>query len=290
MHGLQTILTALAAAALAATADFSGASALEYTRRVVEFGPRPPGSEASARLRSYLRMELSRRGCQLTEDAFTASTPLGPVRMVKLIARFAGGSGRAVVFTGHYDTKRMPGIYFVGANDGGSSTGLLVEMARVLAGRQHADDVYLVWFDGEEAIAQWSAQDGVYGSRHLAAKWAADGTLGRIKALINVDMTGDRNLGILKEGYSSRALQELVWNVARRLGYGRHFLDYGSLVEDDHVAFVRRGVNAVNLIDFEYGPSNSYWHTEQVTLDKLSARSFQVVGDVLLEVLRELEP
>jgi len=290
MHGLQTILTALAAAALAATADFSGASALEYTRRVVEFGPRPPGSEASARLRSYLRMELSRRGCQLTEDAFTASTPLGPVRMVNLIARFAGRSGRAVVFTGHYDTKRMPGIYFVGANDGGSSTGLLVEMARVLAGRQHADDVYLVWFDGEEAIAQWSAQDGVYGSRHLAAKWAADGTLGRIKALINVDMTGDRNLGILKEGYSSRALQELVWNVARRLGYGRHFLDYGSLVEDDHVAFVRRGVNAVNLIDFEYGPSNSYWHTEQVTLDKLSARSFQVVGDVLLEVLRELEP
>jgi len=290
MHGLQTILTALAAAALAATADFSGASALEYTRRVVEFGPRPPGSEASARLRSYLRMELSRRGCQLTEDAFTASTPLGPVRMVNLIARFAGRSGRAVVFTGHYDTKLMPGIYFVGANDGGSSTGLLVEMARVLAGRQHADDVYLVWFDGEEAIAQWSAQDGVYGSRHLAAKWAADGTLGRIKALINVDMTGDRNLGILKEGYSSRALQELVWNVARRLGYGRHFLDYGSLVEDDHVAFVRRGVNAVNLIDFEYGPSNSYWHTEQVTLDKLSARSFQVVGDVLLEVLRELEP
>ncbi len=290
MHGLQTILTALAAAALAATADFSGASALEYTRRVVEFGPRPPGSEASARLRSYLRMELSRRGCQLTEDAFTASTPLGPVRMVNLIARFAGRSGRAVVFTGHYDTKLMPGIYFVGANDGGSSTGLLVEMARVLAGRQHADDVYLVWFDGEEAIAQWSAQDGVYGSRHLAAKWAADGTLGRIKALINVDMTGDRNLGILKEGYSSRALQELVWNVARRLGYGRHFLDYGSLVEDDHVAFVRRGVNAVNLIDFEYGPSNSYWHTEQDTLDKLSARSFQVVGDVLLEVLRELEP
>lgn len=289
MHGTQTVLTFLAVAALAAGADFSGASALEFTRRVVAFGPRTPGSAAIGKLRGYLRAELARRGCQVWGDAFTASTPLGPIKMTNIIARFPGRSGRAVVFTGHYDTKVMPGIHFVGANDGGASTGFLLEMARVLSGQPRQDDVYLVWFDGEEAIAQWSDTDGVYGSRNLAARWAADGTLGRIKALINVDMIGDRDLGILKEGHSSADLRARVWNAARRRGYGRHFLDQGGYVEDDHVAFVRRGVNAVNLIDFDYGPSNSYWHTEQDTLDKLSADSFQVVGTVLLDVLGELE-
>ena len=209
--------------------------------------------------------------------------------MSNIIARFPGRSGQAIVFTGHYDTKVMPGINFVGANDGGASTGFLLEMARALAGQPRQHDVYLVWFDGEEAIAQWSETDGVYGSKHLAARWNADGTLGRIKALINVDMIGDRDLGILREGYSSPGLRARVWSAARRRGYDRHFLNEGSLVEDDHAAFVRLGVNALNLIDFDYGPSNSYWHTEKDTIDKLSADSFQVVGTVLLDVLRELE-
>jgi Zn-dependent M28 family amino/carboxypeptidase len=289
MHGIQTILTFLTVAALAAGADFSGASALEFTRRVVAFGPRPSGSAPNHKLQAYLRAELSKRGCQVSDDTFTASTPLGPIKMTNLIARFPGRSGRAVVFTGHYDTKVMPGIFFVGANDGGSSTGFLLEMARALSGAMRRDDVYLVWFDGEEAIAQWSDTDGVYGSKHLAARWAADGTLGRIRALINVDMIGDRDLGILKEMYSSPGLRARVWAAAQRRGYGRHFLDQGGPVEDDHAAFAQRGVNAVNLIDFDYGPANSYWHTEKDTLDKLSADSFQEVGTVLLDVLRELE-
>jgi Zn-dependent M28 family amino/carboxypeptidase len=289
MYGIQAILTFLAAAALAAGADFSGQSALEYTRRVVAFGQRTPGSPAMHRQQAYLRAELAKRGCQVWDDTFTASTPLGPIRMSNIIARFPGRSTQAIVFTGHYDTKVMPGINFVGANDGGASTGFLLEMARVLAGQSRQHDVYLVWFDGEEAIAQWSETDGVYGSRHLAARWNADGTLGRIKALINVDMIGDRDLGILREGYSSPGLRARVWSAARRRGYGSHFLNEGSLVEDDHAAFVRLGVNALNLIDFGYGPSNSYWHTEKDTIDKLSADSFQVVGTVLLDVLRELE-
>lgn len=289
MHGIQIILTFLAVAATASGGDFSGTSALEFTRRVVTFGPRTPGSPAIRKLQAYLRAELAKRGCQVWDDAFTASTPLGPIKMTNIIARFPGRSGRAVVFTGHYDTKVMPGINFVGANDGGASTGFLLEMARALAGEPRQDDVYLVWFDGEEAIAQWSDTDGVYGSKHLAARWAADGTLGRIKALINVDMIGDRDLAILKEGHSSAGLRARIWSAANRRGYGRHFMEEGGYVEDDHAAFVERGVNAVNLIDFDYGPSNSYWHTEQDTLDKLSADSFQVVGTVLLDVLHELE-
>jgi Zn-dependent M28 family amino/carboxypeptidase len=269
--------------------DFSGASALEFTHRIVSFGPRPPGSEPIRKLQGYILSQLKLRRCQVLEDSFTAQTPLGPLPMLNLIARFPGSSGRAVVITGHYDTKSMPGINFVGANDGGASAGFLLEMARALSGQPRKDDVYLVWFDGEEAIAQWSATDGIYGSRHLAAKWAAEGTLARIKALINVDMIGDKDLGILQEQYSSASLRELVWQTAAQLGLGRYFLKQGAAIEDDHVPFLRRGVNALDLIDFDYGPNNSYWHTEQDTLDKLSAQSLQVVGTVLMEVVRKLE-
>jgi glutaminyl-peptide cyclotransferase len=173
----------------------------------------------------------------------------------------------------------------VGADDGGSSTGFLLEMARALQGRPRVDDVYLVWFDGEEAIADSSPTDGIYGSRHLAARWEADGTLKRIKALINVDMIGDKNLGIMRELNSSPRLMNLIWDTARRLGHGKHFLNHGGYVEDDHIPFVRRGVEAANLIDFD----KDYWHTAGDTMDKLSARSFEVVGQVLLEVLKRLE-
>jgi Zn-dependent M28 family amino/carboxypeptidase len=205
--------------------------------------------------------------------------------MHNVIARFPGRSGRAVVFTGHYDTKWMPGIRFVGANDGGASAGFLLEMARSLSGRSRRDDVWLVWFDGEEAFGQWSDTDGIYGSRHLAKLWGAERKLERIKALINVDMIGDRNLGILREVQSTPWLVQLIWQTAARLGLGRHFLDEGGPIEDDHAPFVRARVSAANLIDFDY----PYWHTEDDTMDKLSAESFQAVGTVLMEVLNRLE-
>jgi glutaminyl-peptide cyclotransferase len=269
--------------------EFSGAQALEYTRRVVAFGPRPPGSAAIVKLRNYIIGELKLRGCEVLTDDFTAQTPLGPLAMRNIIARFPGKSGKAVAFSGHYDTKHMPGISFVGANDGGASTGFLLEMARVLAARPRTDDVYLIWFDGEEAIGPWSATDGVHGSRHLARKWGADGTLAKLKALINVDMIGDRDLGILYELNSTAWLRELVWETAERLGYGKYFLKTPAAIEDDHVPFLRAGVSALDLIDFDYGPGNSHWHTPADTVDKLSARSLEVVGRVLLAVLPALE-
>ena len=268
---------------------FSGAKALEFTQRAVSFGPRPSGSGQIRKLQAYILRELNALGCKVTEDDFTASTPLGQIPMKNILAHFPGNSGKAVAITGHYDTKSMPGTYFVGANDGGSSTGLLLEMARAFAHEPRKDDVYLVWFDGEEAIAQWSDSDSLYGSRHLAERWATDATLSNIKAMINVDMIGDRDLAILEETNSSPALREMVWRIAERLGYGRHFLKNTSAIEDDHIPFLRRGVNALDLIDLDYGPGNSYWHTDKDTLDKLSAESFQVVGRVLLETLKELE-
>ena len=160
-------------------------------------------------------------------------------------------------------------------------------MKNILA-RFRKDDFYLVWFDGEEAVARWSDYDSLYGSRHLAEKWAADETLGRIRALINVDMIGDRDLGILEDMNSSGPLRELVWRTAECLGHASHFLRNGGAVEDDHIPFLRRAVNSLDLIDLDYGPRKTYWHTDKDTMDKLSAESFHV-GRVLLETLKELE-
>lgn len=287
MHSKKALLI-LAAACLAPVAlarDFSGARAMEYARKAVSFGPRPPGSPALRGLRAYILAQLKPRGCEVTEDKFTAQTPMGAILMANIVARFPGKSGRAVVFTGHYDTKLIRGVQFVGADDGGSSAAFLLEMAEALQGTPHPDDIYLVWFDGEEAFGQWSDADSLYGSRHLAERWAADNTVSRIKALINVDMIGDKDLDIMQEENSTPGLRRLIWETARQLGYGKYFLNEGGPTEDDHIPFLRIGVPAVDLIDFD----KSYWHTPADTIDKLSAHSFEVVGTVLMEVLRKLE-
>ena len=155
----------------------------------------------------------------------------------------------------------------------------------MLSGQERKDDVYLVWFDGEEAFVNWSETDSLYGSRHLAARWAREGFIGRIRALINVDMIGDRNLDIMQEHNSSARLRKLVWDTAEKLGYNKYFLPSGGPTEDDHMPFVKLGVNALDLIDF----NKDYWHTPQDTMDKLGAHSFEVVGVVLLDVLKQLE-
>jgi len=289
MHSAKVTILAFWIAAAAMAADFSGASALDFTRQTVAFGPRPAGSEANRKLQAYLKAKLKSFGCTVLEDSFVAETPLGQKPMNNIIAKLPGTSGKAVAITGHFDTKLMPFIEFVGANDGGSSTGLLLELAHVLAKKPHQDDIYLVWFDGEEAFVEWTETDSVYGSRHLAERWAKDGTLLKLKALINVDMTGDRELELINEVNSAEGLRALVRETAAALGYGKQFGGPAQPIADDHLPFVRRGVNAIDLIDFDYGPGHSYWHTGQDTLDKLSAASFDVMGKVLVEVLHKLE-
>jgi len=288
MHRPQARLISvlLLALPLAAT-DFSGDRALEYTRHAVSFGPRPPGSPALRSLRAWIEAQLRPLHCEITEDTFTAQTPDGPVEMRNIVARFRGRSNEALVVTGHYDTKKLP--RFVGANDGGSSTGFLLEFAHVVAARHWNHDIYLVWLDGEEAFHDWTDTDSVYGSRHLAERWLHDGTLARVRALINVDMIGDRNLDIARETNSSPDLLNLVWKCAADLGYGAYFLDSAYPTEDDHTPFLRHGVQALDIIDFDYGPRNSWWHTPADTMDKLSAHSFQVVGSVVAEALARLD-
>lgn len=275
---------------LARAVDFSGESAFEFTRRATEFGPRPSGSEALQRLQGYILEQLKTCGCEVVEDNFVASTPRGDIPMKNIIARFPGrvpsnGMPRALAVTGHYDTKYFPGRKFVGASDGGSSTGLLLELARVLKGGASNNDVYIIFFDGEEAVGEWSNTDKLYGSRHLVSKWRLDGTLSRIRAVFNVDMIGDRNLNIKKVTNSSRELVELVWNAANDLGYSRYFIEDEISIDDDHMPFLEAGVGAVDLIDFDYEP----WHEDSDTLDKISPYSLEIVGRVVHEVVTRLD-
>ncbi len=268
---------------------FSGSAALAYTRQSVAFGERPSGSDAIVRLREWIISELKPLGGQLTLDSFTGETPAGPVPMTNIIYKFPGTSGKALVVTGHYDTKRIPMVHFLGANDGGSSTGFLLEFAREATSIKHSDDIYLVFFDGEEAVAQWTDTDSRYGSRHLAGKWAEDGTLSRIRALINIDMIGDRDLDVINDENSSPSLKAMVTRIAAKLGDSKYFLANGGPIDDDHKPFVDAGVNAIDIIDLDYGQNNSYWHTAKDTMDKLSAHSLQVVGDVVTNLVKELE-
>ncbi len=269
----------------AAAKNFSGADAFALTRQAVALGPRPDGSPAIAKLRAMIRQHLSTLGCEVISDKFTAQTPDGPLAMENIIAKFPGKSGRAIAITGHYDTKKMAG--FVGANDGGSSTGMLLELASALQGRPRIDDVYVVFFDGEEAIHDWTDTDSLYGSRHLAAKWTADGTNRRLKALINVDMTGDKNLRLTWDQNSAPSLRNLVWDVADSLGYSAAFPRQGGAIEDDHMPFLSAGVRAVDLIDFE--SQSTFWHTPRDTMDKLDPHSFEVIGAVVMKSIDELE-
>jgi len=275
----------------AAAADFSGDAALEFTRRSVALGPRPSGSDANRQLQTYILAQLKTCKCQVTEDAFTARTPRGEVAMKNIIAKFpgkpraAGAPVNAIVVTGHFDTKYFPGRKFVGASDGGSSTGLLLELAKVFTGEARTDDLYLVFFDGEEAVGEWSDTDKLYGSRHLAQRWRADGTLARIKGLINVDMIGDRSLNIRQETNSNARIRQLVWRTAQDLGYQAFFVQSTITIDDDHMPFIELGVPALDLIDFDYAP----WHEDTDTMDKLSAQSLQIVGRVVAESVRRLE-
>jgi Zn-dependent M28 family amino/carboxypeptidase len=251
--------------------------------RLVAIGPRPAGSVAAERTRQYVIAELRRSSIETRVSTFEAATPHGKLRMANLIAVLPGKRSDVVMVAGHYDTKVFKDVRFVGANDGGSSTALLIELARALAARPREYTHWIVFFDGEEARETWTATDSLYGSRHLAAELARQKRLPR--ALIVADMIGDRDLLIRPEAASTGWLTDLVFASARTLGYGAHFRGDPLPVEDDHVPFLRAGVPATLLIDFDYPP----WHTADDTLDKISAESLRIVGEVLLDALPAVE-
>lgn len=288
------VSAAEAAPPASATGGFDGANAYGHVAKLVSFGPHPPDSAAIRKAQDYIRSQLQGFGCAVEEDDFHAQTPIGSLAMKNIVAKIPGTGPGVILLLTHYDTLRLDN--FVGADDSGSSTGLMLEMARLLCtGEKQPNAVWVAFLDGEEAqvvtdgVAQWTAEDSVYGSRELAARLAVSGDLRRIRAVILADMIGQKNLEIPREASSSKWLTDLVWSTASRLGYKSIFITREESVSDDHDPFLQRKVPAVDIIEYSGYVSLGYWHTAEDTLDKISPRSLAITGHVILASLGELQ-
>jgi glutaminyl-peptide cyclotransferase len=281
------------------TTPFDGDRAFGHVKAQVEFGPRPAGSAAIERTREYISNELKSYGLKVSYDEFSPRTPNGKVAMKNVVAELPGSSPEVIVISSHYDTKPFKEFTFVGANDGGSSTGTLLEIARVLKAQGPRKYTYqFVFFDGEEAFCEsWSecldGNDHTYGSRHMVDRLRASGDIRKVKAMILLDMMGDKDLTIPREESSTGWLIDVIWGTAAEIGHQKEFPSRTFTVgDDDHMPFIKAGIPAVDIIDFEYGvglEDNRYWHTKDDTLDKLSPRSLKIVGDVVILSLPRIE-
>lgn len=279
------VMAAMALQGATAGPAFDSSRAWEHLRQLVGIGPRPSGSAAIGQTRAYLKAQLAASGLAVVEQTWEAQTPIDTVPMVNLIATIPGARKERIVIAGHYDTKLYREFRFVGASDGGSSAAFLLELARVLKARKNPFTIDILFLDGEEArLPEWSGTDNTYGSRHYVAAAKQDGSLASLKAMILVDMIGDRHLTIRRDTNSTVWLTDAVWSSARRLGHGA-FMSESTRVEDDHLPFLAEGVPSVDIIDLDY----PQWHTAADTLDAVSARSLQIVGDVVLAALPSIE-
>ena len=289
--GLSFLCLILATSCAKAAPDkiwtqFSGDKALAHVQRLVDLGPRTPQSEAIEKSRAYIKQELNSSGWRVTEQPFTDETPRGQVRFVNLIARFGtiGKTPDLFLLCSHYDTKVFDTFRFVGANDGGSSTGLLLELARVLAHQPRlAEKIELVFFDGEEAFENFSNTDGIYGSRHFAHELRQDGSAKSFRGGILFDMVGDRSLDITFPSNSPIKITRDIFASADALKLRNYFTYFDQDVTDDHSPLNAVGIPVVDVIDFHYPP----WHTADDTMDKISAQSLQIVGSVAAYYLSE---
>jgi Zn-dependent M28 family amino/carboxypeptidase len=276
---------------------FDGDRAMQYVKEIVKFGPRPLNSANHRKVEDFLSSRL--KGDQVESDTFTADTPVGKFPVHNLIAKFPGSKDGIIVIASHYDTNYpLRDTSYVGANDGASSSALLLEIANQLRGKtRDGYSVWLVWDDAEEAMLPDTQmefmKDSLYGVTHLAEKWESDGTLKKVKAFLLADMIGDADLNVDHDQNSTPWLEDVVGEAAKRLGYQSHFFGRENRVDDDHIPFVKRGVACADLIDFSYGYNNVFWHSPQDTPDKLSPKSLQIVGEVMLEsvrILNKMEP
>ena len=263
--------------------------AMQYTREIVAIGPRWDGSPGQQRVGAYIHDKL--KNDQVEEDAFVAETPAGKIPMRNIVAKFPGDKDGIIVLGSHIDTNYpLRKTRYVGANDGACTTALLLALADQLRGKKLPGySVWLAFFDGEEAIKEWSDSDSLYGSRHLAAKWQQDGTIRKIKGLLLADMIGDADLDIIRDQRSTPWLEDLVYEAASRLGYKSYFFADTDEIIDDHAPFASQGVPVADLIDYTYGYNNAYHHTTEDTLNKLSVKSLRISGDVILEAIRLLD-
>ncbi|MDP9266852.1 MAG: M28 family peptidase [Acidobacteriota bacterium] len=269
--------------------------AFQYVRDLCAMGPRPVASAAHRKMEEYIVAHLpgAQIGVQIEDDRFVQDSPPGKYPLRNIVAKFPGTKDGVIVLASHYDTKMIPG--FVGANDGASSTALLLAIGDQLRagmknGKRAGYSVWLAFFDGEEAFgANINDADGLYGSKHLAEKWQQDDSAKKIKAFILADMIGDKDLDVLRDANSTPWLLDLIAAAAVPLGHQSHFFNAQTQMIDDHIAFKDAGVPVADLIDFSYGYQNAFWHTTEDTVDKLSPRSLAIVGDTMLQAVWMLD-
>ena len=267
--------------------------AMQYAKEIVKIGPRPLASANHKKVEDYIAAHL--KGDQVEDDSFTADTNIGKFPVHNIVAKYPGTKDGIILIASHYDTNYpLKNTPYVGANDGASSSALLLELANQLRGKTlDGYSIWLIWDDAEEAMKPDTEvdfmSDSLYGITHLAEKWQADGTLKKVKAFLLADMIGDADLNVDRDTNSTPWLQSVVLEAAKRLGYQSHFYARSLPMEDDHLPFVKRGVPSADLIDFLYGYNNVFWHTPQDTMDKLSPQSLNIVGGVLLETARILD-
>jgi Zn-dependent M28 family amino/carboxypeptidase len=270
--------------------SFNEVRAMRYVKEIVAFGPRPIGSANHKKVEDYIHAQL--KGDVVEDDVFAVSTTEGKFPVHNILAKYPGTRDGVIVIASHYDTNwPLKDTAYVGANDGASSSALLLEIGNQLRGKKlDGYSVWLLWDDAEESMRlPWYDPEALYGVRHLAQKWKDDGTLKKIKAFLLEDMIGDADLNIERDQNSTPWLEDVVYKAAKSLGYQSHFFARAIPMDDDHMPFVERGVPSADLIDFNYGYNNVFWHTTQDTVDKLSPKSLQVVGMVTLETVQMLD-
>ena len=279
-----------------AAPHFNGQTAYNLTAQLLQVAPkRFNGSPGHLKAEEFIKQHFAAEAAKgnLETDTFTASTPAGFQTMRNYIVKYPGKKDGVIVLASHYETNYpLRDIEFYGANDGAATTALLIEIGNVL--RAHPPEGYSVWLvfdDGEEAVKQWGPSDSLYGTRHLAAKWSQDGTLSKIKAFLVADMCADKDLNIDYVDNSTPWLLDLLKVAAKNTGHSAYIFKYKESEEDDHLPFAQRGVPVLDVIDAHYGPSteatpDGYHHTAQDTLDKISAKSLQISGDLFLEMIR----
>jgi glutaminyl-peptide cyclotransferase len=271
--------------------DFSGETAYKHVKAIVDLGPRPPASEGYEKTLRYLEKEFAAQGWTTARQKFTRSTPKGPIDFTKLLARHKTGEAdwtrsAPVVISGHLDSKRMEAIEFVGANDGGSSTGVILELARVLStDPASAAKVEFVLFDGEEALLQnITPTDGLYGSKHYAREmtkrhnWPALG--------IVLDLVGDDGHDFYYNPEAPQHFATAVENAARESGLMKLRRAPGQIL-DDHVPLQEAGLPCLHLIgDFMNMP---YWHQPGDTMEVIDADALKKVGRTTLRFLAAVQ-
>ncbi len=273
-------------------ADVDGQKAYAEVAALVALGPRDAGTEGAARAADHLGARMRALGLEVETDEFADAVPGGTAVFRNVIARVPGRGRGIVVLGSHYDTKAGVGDGFQGANDSGSSTGLLLELARVMrAAPTLRASIWFVFFDGEEARERYGPRDGLHGSRRLAGRLVAEGRRDDVLGVIVLDMVGDRDLSITLPDNSAPGLVSRVLAAARAEGARSRFALAGMPYTDDHEPFLLAGMPAVDLIDFAFGSApgrNDYWHTGEDRMDKISPESLRTVGRVAVRVVNGL--